>query len=83
MVKVIVFLNKVVLLSEIEEVPSEIGEPDCKLINPFQVDSNGMLNNWLSEYTSQSEFMIHSDKILTMTDPTETLVKKYQEVSKK
>lgn len=83
MIKVIVFLNKVVLLSEIQEVPSEIGEPDCKLIKPFQVDSNGMLKNWLSEYTSQSEFMIHSDKILTITDPTELLVKKYEEVTKK
>ena len=33
-IKLIVLTSKEILLSEIEEVGSEIGEPDCKLINP-------------------------------------------------
>ena len=33
-VKVILLTNSERLISEIEEVGAEIGEPDCKLINP-------------------------------------------------
>lgn len=33
--KLLVLLNKEILITKIEEVPSELGEPDCKLINPF------------------------------------------------
>ena len=34
-IKLIVLTSKEVLLSEIEEVGAEVGEPDCQLINPF------------------------------------------------
>lgn len=83
MIKIILFLNKSILISKIEEMPSEIGEPDCKLINPFEIDGNGMLKKWMMEYTTQKEFMIHSDKILTILDPSETLIKKYEQVVEK
>ena len=33
-VKLIALVNNKILLSEIEEVGAEVGEPDCKLINP-------------------------------------------------
>ena len=33
-VKLIVLTSKEILVSEIEEVGGEIGEPDCKLIHP-------------------------------------------------
>ena len=33
-IKMIVLMNNKILLSEIEEVGAEVGEPDCKLINP-------------------------------------------------
>ena len=40
-VKVIALANQQVLISEIEEVGSaDIGEPDCKLINPFVIISS-------------------------------------------
>ena len=34
-----------VLISEVEEVPSEIGDPDCKLIKPYRFypDKDGTL----------------------------------------
>ena len=51
------------LLTQIEEVPTELGEPDCKL-----------------KYTGQNQFMIHSDKILTITEPNSKLRKKYEEL---
>jgi hypothetical protein len=85
--KVIHLLNGTKLISEIQEVPSEIGEPDCKLINPFEIvfckDTNLLtLNPWMDQYTDQTIFMIHSDKILTILDPNPTIIKKYQIVNK-
>ena len=39
-IKVLVLTNHQYLISEIEEVGSaDIGEPDCKLINPFIVNT--------------------------------------------
>lgn len=81
-IKILLLLNNQVLISQIEEVPSELGEPDCKLIKPFElkssVGSEVYLESWNSDYTSQDSFMIHSDKILTIIDPKPTLTEKYQ-----
>jgi hypothetical protein len=88
MIKLLVFLDNTVLISKIEESPSELGEPDCKLSNPFEVKKpqiDGMaptLESWLSGYTKQNEFMIHSDKILTIADPTARLIELYEELTK-
>lgn len=88
MIKLIVFLNNHVVVSKIEEVSSELGEPDCRLIDPFTVKPpaiDGMahtLEPWMSEYTKQNDFMIHSDKILTIAEPTARLVELYQGLTK-
>jgi hypothetical protein len=81
-IKVLVFLDGTIIISEIEEVPSELGEPDCKLTNAFTIDSNSSLCPWLSDYSSQKIFMVHSDKILTIIDPRPTLIEKYQSLIK-
>jgi hypothetical protein len=81
MIKLIVMEN-LVLIAQIEEVGSELGEPDCKLINPFCVNAdNGTLSPWLSQYSSQGDFMIHSDKILTIAEPNTKLLERYQKVT--
>ena len=76
--------ESVILIAEIIEVGSELGEPDCKLVHPFRMnESNGeiYLEPWLS-FTTESEFMIHSDSILTLVDPTPDIIEKYEEVLK-
>ena len=80
MIKVIVLQDQI-LITQIEEVPSELGEPDCKMKNPFIVTKDGTLIPWLNEYTSQKEFMVHSDKILTITEPSTKLLDRYQKVT--
>ena len=65
-----------VIVTEIEEVPSELGEPDCRLLNPYQINSDGELFPW-PEVTDQRELMIHSDSILTIVDPKPEIVEKY------
>jgi len=78
-----VLLNNQILISQIEEVTSELGEPDCKLVNPFILNQKDeTLSPWLVEICSQTTFMIHSDKILTISDPKPTLLEKYQNLTK-
>ena len=37
MIKILLLKNDLVLITELEEVGSELGEPDCKLIKPFEM----------------------------------------------
>ena len=73
------------LISEIREVAAmDIGEPDCKLVNPFWINTlegTTTLEPFLSNVTREDEFMISSDKILTFADPTPTLLEKYQDLT--
>ena len=74
-------MTQQMLVSQIEEVAAVyIGEPDCKLIEPFVLKENDTLSPWLVEATSQNEFMISSDKILTIVDPKSALVEKYEKL---
>ena len=85
MINVIALTNQQVLISTIEEVPSELGEPDCKLINPYVVKTvgdNQVLEPFMMSLTDESSFMISSDKILTLVEPNPTLLKKYQDLIK-
>lgn len=79
-VKILV-LENLVLITQIEEVGGDIGEPDCKLIEPFLIKSDG-LSPWLMDYSDQNTFMIHSDKILTIVDPNSKLLKTYEDLLK-
>tara|TARA_B100002019_G_scaffold100151_1_gene86260 strand:- start:391 stop:651 length:261 start_codon:yes stop_codon:yes gene_type:complete len=76
-IKVIVLTNQQTLVSQIEEVGAEIGEPDCKLLNPMVICEGNTLTPWLLEQTQQDVFMISSDKIITLADPMPTLLEKY------
>ena len=81
-VKLLVLTSDCILLSQIEEVTTELGEPDCKLTEPFIVGDDNTLSPWLVESTNQSVFMLSSDKILTLVDPKPTLLEKYQDLLK-
>ena len=79
-IKCLLLKNNVILITEIIEVGSELGEPDCKLIEPYKVDEHGNLLLW-PDVTDQREMMIHSDSILTIVDPKEEIIKKYLELT--
>ena len=80
--KLIVLMNNQILITRIEESPSELGEPDCKLINPYQVLKDKTIEPLFIDYTNQKTFMIHSDKIFTITDPNLELIDKYDLINK-
>ena len=64
------------LIAEIDEVLADIGQPDCKLINPCII-VDGKLSKWLSDFTINKEMFMSSDKILTLVDPTPKLLNDY------
>lgn len=82
MIKILALMNNLILISQIEEVGADIGEPDCKLIKPFVVKSDKTLEPFLCGYTRQDTFMMSSDKIITLVDPTPTLLEKYEDLTK-
>ena len=80
--KVVALTNNHLLITQIEEVPAAVpGEPDCKMVNPFVVKPEGTLEPFLGNVTRDSTLMISSDKILTLADPTPTLLEKYQDLT--
>ena len=78
---VLIFENGLQLIAQLEEVGGDIGEPDCKLVDPYVITSDGTLEPWLVTLTTQYTFKIHSDKILTIAEPNSKLSKKYKELT--
>ncbi len=81
-IKILSLTNSLILISQVEEVGADIGEPDCKLINPFVIRQDKTMEPFLCGYTKQNEFMMSSDKIITLADPTPTLLEKYEDLIK-
>ncbi len=81
-VKILTLVSQQLLISEIAEVAAVVpGEPDCKLINPFIIKEGNVLEPWLLNVTKDDIFLMSSDKILTLVDPTPTLLEKYLDLT--
>jgi hypothetical protein len=68
-----------ILISKIDEVLADIGQPDCKLISPCVVEGT-QLTPWMSDLTDVNEILISSDKILTLVEPNKKLLDLYFEI---
>ena len=56
------------IISEIEEIPeSQIGDPDCVLKYPYQIEGN-CLGTWPA-YTEEREIIVRSSDITVITEP--------------
>ena len=81
-IKCLLLKNGDLLISQIMEVDTELGGPDCKMIKPYKMvkeDNEYKLETWL-DFTSQNEMMIHSDSILTIVTPTPAILSEYVEL---
>ena len=81
-IKCLLLKNGDLLISQIMEVDTELGGPDCKVIKPFNMVASSdeyKLETWL-DFTSQNEMMIHSDSILTIVTPTAAILSEYVEL---
>ena len=69
-----------VIISEVEEVMAEQGEPDCRLINPYRFFDEENMKPWV-QASNQTEYMLRSEDILTIADPSPEVIKKYKELT--
>ena len=76
-IQVLYLTNNLRLISQIDEVLADIGQPVCKLINPCVIDKDGKLTKWLSDLTDNTEMFLSSDKILTLVDPNQKILDDY------
>jgi len=70
-----------VVICEVEEIQAEIGEPDCKIKNPYQYDKDTGLTPW-PDFAGQTEMMLRSDDILTIVEPKQEIIDQYLELTK-
>ena len=78
-IQILILTNEIILISELDEVLADIGQPDCKLINPCVI-ADGKLSKWMSDLTPNKEMFMSSDKILTLVDPTKKLLDEYSKI---
>ena len=79
-IKVLLLHNQEIVVSEIEEVGAEFGDPNCKLTKPYKI-VEGDLHKWMEGYTEQNEIMINSYKIVTLVTPSPMIFEKYSKVT--
>ncbi len=80
-IQVLYLTNNLRLVSQIDEVLADIGQPDCKLINPCVIDKDGKLTKWMSNLTDNTEMFMSSEKILTLVDPNQKLLDDYLNIT--
>ena len=84
--RLLLLISVHLLIAEIDEVAAaDIGQPDCKLTNTFVINTESgqtILEPFLNSVTKDTSIMMGSDKILTIVEPTPTLLEKYQDLTK-
>jgi len=89
-IQVLHLVNQMILIAEIDEVLADIGQPDCRLINPCVIndphanernDMDGKLEKWMSDLTPNKEMFMSSDKILTLVDPSKNILEEYKKIT--
>ena len=78
MIKCLVLLTGIVLIAKIEEIDVELGDPNCLISDVCVINSDGTISSWL-DFTEDTELMIRSENILTITEPKKDIVKLYLE----
>lgn len=81
LVKCLLLKSQKWLVSEIEEVEVEyeLNMPNCKLINPYEIDDEENLIPWC-KFSDDKEMMIFSDYIVTLVEPKPEILKKYLKI---
>ena len=60
-IKILALSNNQILISEVVEVAAmDIGQPDCKLVNPCLITEGKMLEPYLNDYTRDSTCLLYT-----------------------
>ena len=79
MIKCLVFLNGLILIAKIEELQSELGDPDCKISDVCVINPDETIVPWL-KFAENKDFLVRSENILTIVDPKSDVIKSYMEI---
>ncbi len=63
MIKCVLIDVDTVLVAEVIELDAEIGDPNCKLVNPYIFNDIDDMKPWKSEVTNQKEFWYSNRQI--------------------
>ena len=80
MIKCVLVDVDTVIISEVVEIDAELGNPNCKLTNPVVFESLEKMKPLL-EASNDTEYMIRSEDILTIADPTGAVTDRYKELT--
>ena len=78
MIKCLILLTGLNLIAKVEEIQAEIGDPNCQISDVCVINSDGTISPWL-DFTEDTELMIRSENILTITQPKKDILKLYLE----
>ena len=78
MIKCLVLLTGIILIAKIEEIDAELGDPNCLISDVCVINSDGTIKPWL-DFTEDTELLIRSENILTITEPKKDILKLYLE----
>ena len=56
MIKCLLLKTGITVVSEMLEVGAEVGEPDCRLVNPCEITENGQLRRWAILHGSEISY---------------------------
>ena len=86
-VKLVILTSKEILVSEIEEVGAEVGEPDCKLLHPVILktteekitveEGKVLLTPWII-FSKDDRMPVPKDWIVTVVEPITSITELYE-----
>jgi hypothetical protein len=85
-INIIVLQTGETIISQMEQLSVDIGEPDYLLTEPFlisrKLEQIITFSPWLIDYTNQNKFRISSEKMITIAEPKSSLIEKYKSLLK-
>jgi hypothetical protein len=85
-INIIVLQTGETIISQMDRLSVDIGEPDYLLVEPFlisrKLESIITFSPWLIDYTNQNKFRVSSEKMITIAEAKPSMVEKYKNLLK-
>lgn len=78
-IKCIVLVDGTNIICKLEEISADIGQPNCKIMDAYQILDDGKLDKWL-KFSDQNTAKLRSENILTIVEPNTEILKSYMGV---
>jgi len=85
-INIIVLQTGETIISQMDRLSVDIGEPDYLLVEPFlisrKLEQIITFSPWLIDYTNQNKFRVSSEKMITIAEAKPSMVEKYKNLLK-